>query len=69
VFWSWNQWKRNLRHRIGSSPAKLQGAAVGSSVRIQQEFGNDREYSLLLDVRDEDFDPASADPELTDGAG
>src|SRR6266852_7389672 len=42
----------DLRRLAGIVEAKLQRAAVGSSVRIQQEFGNDREYSLLLDVRD-----------------
>jgi hypothetical protein len=48
---------------------KLKNTRAGSVLRIREEFTPDCEYSLLLDVRDESFDPASADPELIDEAG
>ena len=48
---------------------KLRNTRAGSIIRIQEEFASNCEYSLLLDVREEDFDPASADPELSKSAG
>ena len=38
-------------------------AEAGSKVRIREEFAPDSRYALLLDVRADGFDPASADPE------
>ena len=38
-------------------------AEPGSKVRIREEFAPDSRYALLLDVRADGFDPASADPE------
>lgn len=38
-------------------------AEPGSRIRIREEFAPDSRYSLLLDVRVNSFDPASADPE------
>ena len=36
----------------------------GSTMRIRDEFAVDSPYALVLDVRDDGFDPASADPGL-----
>jgi hypothetical protein len=60
---------RDLRRLANVIESKIQDARPGSALRIQEEFARYCEYSLLLDVRDEDFDPASADPELLKGAG
>ena len=43
---------------------KLSIASPGSIVSIQQEYAQASEYSLVLEVRNEGFDPASADTEL-----
>ncbi len=44
--------------------SKLSTASPGSTVRIRGEFSEDSPYSLVLEVRDEGFDPASVDPML-----
>jgi hypothetical protein len=44
--------------------AKVTATAMGESVRIQEEFAPDSPYALVLNVRDDDFDPASADAGL-----
>jgi hypothetical protein len=43
--------------------AKLASAQPGSPIRIREEFAPDSPYTLLLDVRADGFDPASADRE------
>jgi hypothetical protein len=43
--------------------AKLASAQPGSPVRIREEYAPDSPYTLLLDVRVDGFDPASADLE------
>lgn len=43
--------------------AKLATAGPGSTILIRDEFAADSPYSLLLDVRPDGFDPASADRE------
>jgi hypothetical protein len=43
--------------------AKLATAGPGSTILIREEFAPDSPYSLLLDVRADGFDPASADRE------
>ncbi len=43
--------------------AKLASAQPGSPVRIREEFAPESRYTLLLDVRVDGFDPASADRE------
>ena len=43
---------------------KLTTARPGSTVRIQEEFATDSSYALVLDVREDGFDPAAADPVL-----
>jgi hypothetical protein len=42
---------------------KLAVAQPGSPIRVREEFAPDSRYALLLDVRVDGFDPASADPE------
>lgn len=42
---------------------KLASAEPGSPILIREEFAADSRYSLLLDVRADGFDPASADRE------
>ena len=42
---------------------KLAAAAPDSVVLIREEFAPDSAYTLRLDVRDDWFDPASADPD------
>ena len=44
--------------------AKLETARPGSTVRIQEEFATDSPYALVLDLREDEFDPAAADPML-----
>jgi hypothetical protein len=44
--------------------AKLVTARPGSSVRIQEEFAADSPYALVLDLREDGFDPATEDPLL-----
>ena len=49
---------RRLAHII---EAKVSSTAVGQSIRIQEEFSPASPYGLVLNIRDNDFDPASAD--------
>jgi hypothetical protein len=44
--------------------AKLATATPGHRVRIHEEFAPNSPYSLLLDLREDGFDPAKADPVL-----
>ena len=60
---------QDLRRLAGIIETKLQDTRPGSVLRIQKEFAESCEYCLVLNVRDEGFDPASADPELLKGAG
>jgi len=52
--------------------AKLATTRPGSTVRIREEFSPDSPYALVLDVREEGFDPAAADtllaPENSSGS-
>jgi hypothetical protein len=43
---------------------KLATARPGSTVRIREEFATDGPYALVLDLREDGFDPAAADPLL-----
>jgi hypothetical protein len=42
----------------------LASAQAGDSVRIQDEFAANTPYSLILEVREDGFDPARTDPML-----
>ena len=44
--------------------AKLATARPGSSLLIKEEFAPDSPYGLVLDLREDGFDPATADPLL-----
>ena len=43
---------------------KLAAASPGSPIEIRDEFAPDSPYSLVLDLREDGFDPAEADPIL-----
>jgi hypothetical protein len=43
---------------------KLATARPGSSILIREEFAADSRYALVLDLREDGFDPAAADPLL-----
>jgi hypothetical protein len=45
--------------------AKLAAMRPGSSVLIREEFAADSPYALVLELREDGFDPATADPQLT----
>ena len=45
--------------KLGSSPS-------GSEISIKDEFALGSPYALILDLREDDFDPASLDPFLQD---
>jgi hypothetical protein len=44
--------------------SKLAAAVPGSSVLIREEFASNTPYCLVLDLREDVFDPATADPLL-----
>ncbi len=46
---------------------QLGGLKVGSTARIREEFASTAEYTLVMELRDDDFDPASADGNLVAG--
>jgi hypothetical protein len=48
---------------------RLSGLTPGRSVRIREEFASTAEYTLVMELRDDGFDPASVDANLTGGAG
>lgn len=52
-----------LTHLAELIEAKLASAEPGSPILIREEFAPDSRYTLLLDVRADGFDPASADSE------
>ena len=47
----------------------ITGAVVGASLDVSRAYAEDCEYSLVLDVRADDFDPSSADRTLEENAG
>jgi hypothetical protein len=49
--------------------SKLATARPGSTIRIREEFALDSPYALVLDLRDDGFDPAAADALLADSSG
>jgi hypothetical protein len=60
---------QDLRRLAGIIEANFRIPEPAPVLRIQEEFAAGCEYSLVLGIRDDDFDPASADPELSKGAG
>lgn len=53
----------DLARLAGIIETKLASAQAGEPIRIRGEYAPGSPYSLLLDVRADGFDPASADPE------
>jgi hypothetical protein len=53
----------DLGHLAELVEAKLASAQPGEPIRIREEYAPNSPYSLLLDVRADGFDPASADGE------
>jgi hypothetical protein len=47
--------------------ARVNQAAPGATIRIRDDFAASSPYSLVLEVREDDFDPATADSALPDG--
>jgi hypothetical protein len=54
----------NLARLAALIETKLAKAHPGSSIKIQTEFATDSPYALILDLREDEFDPATADPML-----
>jgi hypothetical protein len=52
-----------LAHLAEIVDAKLASAQPGDQIRIRGEYAGDNTYTLLLDIRPDGFDPASADRE------
>jgi hypothetical protein len=54
----------DLRRLAELVRARLEGAEPGAQIAIREEFAPDSLYSLVFNVREDGFDPASADPLL-----
>ena len=54
----------DLAHLAELGETKLAHAQPGSTVRIHEEFAANSPYALVLQVREDSFDPATADPNL-----
>lgn len=52
-----------LAHLAEIVDAKLASAQAGDQIRIREEYASANTYTLLLDIRPDGFDPASADRE------
>jgi hypothetical protein len=52
-----------LTHLAELVEAKLATAQPGEPISIREEFAPESRYSLVLDVRDDDFDPSTKDRE------
>jgi len=59
----------DLRRLASLVEEKLAEARPGKMIRIREEYAGESTYTLVLDVRPDDFDPASADPYLSDRVG
>jgi hypothetical protein len=51
-----------LARLAGLIETRLAAAKPGSSIEIRDEFASDSPYSLVLDLREDGFDPAEVDP-------
>jgi hypothetical protein len=54
----------DLRRLAGLVVAALEHAKPGDVIALGSTYVGTPSYELVLDVREADFDPASADPEL-----
>jgi hypothetical protein len=48
---------------------KLIAAQPSTTIVIQNEFSANSPYALILEIRKDNFDPAEADPALSEGTG
>ena len=48
---------------------KLVAAKPGTTITIESEYSSNSPYALILEVREDNFDPAEADPELRNEIG
>ena len=55
----------DLKRLVTIVESKLAAAQTGDSVCIQDEFAANSPYALILDIREDGFDPAQADPTLS----
>ena len=58
----------DLSRLAGLIEVKLSTARPGSTITIREEFEPGSPYALALELRDDGFDPASADTALTSGS-
>jgi hypothetical protein len=58
-----------LERLAGLVERKLDGLQPGNEVRIREEFAPSAAYALVLELRDDGFDPSSMDGTLVEGAG
>jgi hypothetical protein len=54
----------DLRRLAGIIEREVEASTPGSRIEIREEYACDAEYDIVLEVRDDGFDPASADPTL-----
>jgi hypothetical protein len=47
--------------------ARVHESAPRATIRIREDFATNSPYSLVLEVREDDFDPPTADSALPDG--
>ena len=59
----------DLRRLASIIGAKIENARPGEVIQIREEFAANSPYSMVLEVTDDDFDPAGADPALPKEAG
>ena len=57
---------QDLRRLASIVEEKISGAQPGTTIRIADEYAEVSNYALILFVREDTFDPASADPGLLD---
>ena len=56
----------DLRHLAAIVERKMSGAQPGDRIRIGRDYAPASEYMLVLDLREDGFDPASVDSTLRD---
>lgn len=54
----------DFRELAKLTKAKLENAAFGDKFAIDKEYSQENEAKLLFEVKEDDFDPAKADPLL-----
>ena len=59
----------DLRRLAAIVEGRLGRSQAGEVIRIRDEFAANSPYALILDVREDDFDPARADPKLREEVG